>query len=74
LLAACFHQVLELAAEARVSKVGELTVAIDGPKLLANAGKHSAMSHDHVEEQLKLAEANCWPRPRKPTAFRCRTG
>lgn len=56
LLASCFHQVLELAAEARVLKVGDLTVSIDGTKLLANASKHSAMSHDHVEKQLKLAE------------------
>jgi transposase len=56
LLAGCFHQVLELAAEARVLKVGELTVAIDGTKLLANASKHSAMSHDHVQKHLKLAE------------------
>jgi transposase len=55
LLAGCFHQVLELAAEARVLKVGDLTVSIDGTKLLANASKHSAMSHDHVEKQLKLA-------------------
>ena len=56
LLAACFHQVLELAAEARVLRVGELTVAIDGTKLLANASKHSAMSHDHIEKQLKQAD------------------
>lgn len=55
LLAGVFHQVLELAAEARILKVGDLTVAIDGTKLLANASKHSAMSHDHVEKQMKLA-------------------
>jgi transposase len=56
LLAGCFHQVLELAAEARILKVGELTVSIDGTKLLANASKHSAMSHDRIEQQLKVAE------------------
>jgi transposase len=56
LLASSFHQVLELAAEARVLKVGDITVSIDGTKLLANASKHSAMSHEHLEKQLKLAE------------------
>ena len=55
LLSSAFHQVLELAAAARVLKVGDLTVALDGTKLLANASKHSAMSHDRIEEQMKLA-------------------
>lgn len=55
LLAGVFHQVLELAAGARVLKVGDLTVAFDGTKLLANASKHSAMSHGHVEKQMRLA-------------------
>ena len=56
LLSSAFHQVLELAANARVLKVGDLTVAIDGTKILANASKHSAMSHDHLQKQMKLAE------------------
>lgn len=56
LLGSCFHQVLELAARAQVFKVGDLTVSVDGTKILANASKHSAMSHDHVGKQLKLAE------------------
>lgn len=55
LLSSIFHQVLELAAAARVLKVGDLTVSIDGTKLLANASKHSAMSHDRIEEQMQLA-------------------
>lgn len=55
LLSCCFHQVLELAATARVLKVGDLTVAIDGTKLLANASKHSAMSHGRILEQMRLA-------------------
>jgi hypothetical protein len=42
-------------ATARVLKVGDLTVAIDGTKLLANASKHSAMSHERIEQQMKLA-------------------
>lgn len=55
LLSSTFQQVLELAASARVLKVGDLTVAIDGTKLLANASKHSAMSHDRIVEQMQLA-------------------
>ncbi len=56
LLSSCFHQVLELAANAQVIKVGNITVAIDGTKILANASKHSAMSHGHLEKQMDLAE------------------
>lgn len=56
LLASCFHQILELAATARVLKVGDITVAVDGTKILANASKHSAMSHGHLEKQMILAE------------------
>jgi transposase len=56
LLTSCFHQVLELAANAEVFKVGNITVAIDGTKILANASKHSAMSHHHLEKQMQLAE------------------
>lgn len=56
LLGSCFHQVLELAGNAQVLKVGSITVAIDGTKILANASKHSAMSHGHLEKQMILAE------------------
>lgn len=56
LLSSCFHQVLELAASAEVFKVGSITVAIDGTKILANASKHSAMSHQHLKKQMYLAE------------------
>lgn len=55
LLSSVFHQVLALAATARIFKVGDLTVALDGTKLLANASKHSAMSHDRIVEQMQLA-------------------
>ncbi len=55
LLSSSFHQVLELAAGSGVLKVGELSVSLDGTKLLANASRHSAMSHDRIEEQMKLA-------------------
>ena len=56
LLSSCFHQVLELAVDTKVLKVGNITVAIDGTKILANASKHSAMSHGHLEKQMELAE------------------
>lgn len=55
LLTSAFHQVLELAAATQVLKVGDLTVSLDGTKLLANASKHSAMSHDRIVEQMQLA-------------------
>ena len=55
LLSTAFHQVLELAARARVLQVGNLTVVIDGTKILANASKHSAVSHGHAVEQMQLA-------------------
>jgi transposase len=50
-----FHQVLELAATSKVLKVGDITVAVDGTKILANASKHSAVSHGHAVEKLKEA-------------------
>jgi transposase len=56
LLGSCFHQVLELAAHANVLKVGDITVSVDGSKILANASKHSAVSHGHAEQQILLAE------------------
>ncbi len=55
LLSSCFHQVLELAAGSGVLKVGDLTISLDGTKLLANASRHSAMSHGRIEEQMTLA-------------------
>ena len=56
LLASSFHQVLELAARAKVFQVGDITVAIDGTKILANASKHSAVSYGHAVKQIQLAE------------------
>jgi len=56
LLSSTFHQILELAATAKILRVGDLDVSDDGTKILANASKHSAMSHGHVEKQMKLAQ------------------
>jgi hypothetical protein len=51
-LGAFFAQVLELAAGCGVLKVGGITVAIDGTKILANASKHSAVSYEHAGQTM----------------------
>jgi transposase len=56
LLESCFHEVLEIAARLKVLKVGDITVAIDGTKVLANASKHSAMSEGYAAGQMVLLE------------------
>ena len=56
LLKSSFHQVLEAAARIKVLRVGDVTLAIDGTKILANASKHSAVSHDHAIKQMVLLE------------------
>jgi transposase len=56
LLESSFHQVLEAAARVRVLRVGEVTLALDGTKILANASKHSAVSHGHALKQMVLLE------------------
>lgn len=53
-LQALFIQVLELAKEMKLLKLG--TVSLDGTKIQANASRHSALSHGHIEKlevQLK---------------------
>jgi len=49
-----FVQVLQVARENQLSKFG--TVSLDGSKIHANASRHSALSHGHIEKieaQLK---------------------
>ena len=49
-----FVQVLQIARENQLSKFG--TVSLDGSKIHANASRHSALSHGHIEKieaQLK---------------------
>ena len=53
LLARAFAQMLELAANCGVRRVGGVTVGIDGTKVLANASKHSAVSHGHAGQKLR---------------------
>jgi transposase len=58
LLQETFVQVLQLAAELKLVRVG--TVAIDGTKVLANASKHSAVSYERAGQliaELKLEVA-----------------
>src|ERR1019366_7949310 len=53
-LAGLFLQVLEMAKEMKLLKLG--TVCLDGTKVHANASRHSALSHGHIEKlevQLK---------------------
>ncbi len=53
-LADIFLQVLELAGEMKLLKLG--TISLDGTKLHANASRHSALSYSHIqalESQLK---------------------
>ncbi|MEO7231447.1 MAG: IS1182 family transposase, partial [Polaromonas sp.] len=57
-LQALFVQVLELAKEMKLLKLG--TVCLDGTKIHANASRHSALSHGHIEKlevQLKAEVA-----------------
>jgi transposase len=56
LLESSFHQVLECAARIRVLRVGDVTLALDGTKILASASKHSAVSHGHALKQMVLLE------------------
>lgn len=56
LLHHAFAQVLELAARCGVLKVGDVTVAIDGTKILANASKHSAVSYAHAGQTMQTLD------------------
>jgi len=47
-LADLFVRVLELATEMKLLKLG--TVCLDGTKIHANAARHSALSHGHIEK------------------------
>ena len=53
-LAGLFVQVLAMAQEMKILKLG--TISLDGTKIKANASRHSALSHGHIEQleiQLK---------------------
>jgi len=56
LLAESFVKVLQLAQRLKVLKFGQLTVAADGTKVLANASKHSAVSYERAGKVIAQLE------------------
>ena len=56
LLTESFVKVLQLAQQLKVLKFGQLTVAADGTKVLANASKHSAVSYERAGEMIVQLE------------------
>ncbi|MBA4148809.1 MAG: transposase, partial [Verrucomicrobia bacterium] len=53
LLSESFVKVLQLAQELKLLKFGQITVATDGTKVLANASKHSAVSYQRAGEVIE---------------------
>jgi transposase len=51
-----FVKVLQLAQELKVLQFGQITVAVDGTKVLANASKHSAVSYERAGEMIEQLE------------------
>lgn len=51
-----FVRVLELAQALKFLQVGQITVAVDGTKLLANASKHAAVSYEHAGKTIEQLE------------------
>jgi hypothetical protein len=43
-----------MAAQMRVLNVGQVTLAVDGTEILANASKHSAVSRGRALAQIEL--------------------
>lgn len=56
LLTEGFVKILQLAQQLKVLQVGQITVAVDGTKLLANASKHSAVSYERAGRMIKQLE------------------
>ena len=56
LLTESFVKVLQLAQQLKVLKLGQLTVAADGTKVLAYASKHSAVSYERAGEMIGQLE------------------
>ncbi len=56
LFARVFAEVITLAAGCGLLKIGGITVAIDGTKILANASKHSAVSYGRAGEKMQALE------------------
>jgi len=56
LLSECFVQVLQLAQQLQVLQFGQITVAVDGTKVLANASKHAAVSYERAGQMIAQLE------------------
>jgi len=56
LVSEAFVKVLEMAQRLKLLKVGPITVAVDGTKVLANASKHSAVSYQRAAELIEQLE------------------
>lgn len=56
LLEETFVRVLELAQALKFLQVGQITVAVDGTKVLANASKHAAVSYEHAGKTIQQLE------------------
>jgi transposase len=51
-----FVKVLGMAQELKFLKVGQITVAVDGTKVLANASKHGAVSYERAGQLIEQLE------------------
>src|SRR5437899_10326434 len=56
LLTESFVKVLQLAQQLNVLQVGQITVAVDGTKVLANASKHAAVSYERAGQLIEQLE------------------
>ena len=56
LLNECFVQVLQMAQALKVVKFGQITVSVDGTKVLANASKHAAVSYERAGGMIRQLE------------------
>ncbi len=56
LVGEAFVKVLEMAHKLKFMKMGQITVAVDGTKVLANASKHSAASYQRAGELIEQLE------------------
>lgn len=56
LLTESFVKVLQLAQQLKVLQVGQITVAVDGTKILANASKHGAVSYERAGQMIEQLE------------------
>ena len=56
LITETFVRVLQMAQELKLLQVGQITVAVDGTKIMANASKHSAVSYERAGEMIQQLE------------------